>query len=93
MSTQHALQQNCRIYLIFAIFLGQHTFNSEAPLPFDLDVDTEVWPAWQLEGSLLWKIQWLPLLCNCVPLAFLLMIVIGLCPQDKGYIMIFRSAT
>ena len=53
------------------------TFNSEASLPFDLDVDAEVWPIGQLEGHLLWMIQGLPLLCNCTPFSLLLRILTG----------------
>ena len=55
-------------------FLMKLTFNSEASLPFDLDVDAEVWPIWQLEGHLLWVIEWLPLLGNCTPFPLLLRI-------------------
>ena len=51
------------------------TFNSEASLPFDLDVDTEVWPIWQLEGHLLPIIQSLPLCTNCAPFSLLLRMV------------------
>ena len=52
------------------------TFNSEASLPFNLDVDTEVWPVWQREDHLLWRTQRLPLLCNCAPFPFLLLTVV-----------------
>ena len=51
------------------------TSNSEASVPFNLDVDAEVWPIWQLEDHLLCRTQRLPLLCYCAPFPLLLLTV------------------
>ena len=51
------------------------TSNSEASVPFNLDVDAEVWPIWQPEDHLLCRTQRLPLLCYCAPFPLLLLTV------------------
>ena len=51
------------------------TSNSEASVPFNLDVDAEVWPVWQPEDHLLCRTQRLPLLCYYAPFPLLLLTV------------------